>query len=218
MRRPSYLTVAIVVLVALTGAAGWFVLPAMESGVVSSIGPLWVRQPTSTPRATSTPAPWQLTATARAMPTSTPGAPTSAPATATARLAATPTPVPGQRPTITGSLGFTDRVGEGLDMLARISPADYLTVTEHVTGIRESGRNWSNSGSRVIEITASGVAIGPAYTGSLVLHEAAHLRSQLWGCTGETRALTEQAAYLRKAGEPDLAAWVESLRGTWGCP
>lgn len=182
-------------------------------------------RPTNTPRPTSPPAPWQLTATAkantptpRATPTSTP-IPTPTPsATATARLTATPTPVP-VTPTreaqtglvIDGSPGFVVGIVAGLDLMADVSPADRAVVAQWVTGIRESSRNWSTSGSRVVEITRSSALAGPTYAGSIVRHEAEHLRRQLWGCPGENLALRAQADYLWLAGDAWNATYIEGL-------
>ena len=37
----------------------------------------------------------------------------------------------------------------------------------------------------------------------------------VFGCEGEAKSLRAQAAYLHKANDPALAAWVEGLIGNW---
>jgi hypothetical protein len=94
-------------------------------------------------------------------------------------------------------------------------------VAGAVAEIREGPRNLAQRGSRAIQVSAASAAHSPAYAGSVVLHEATHVRSWLdgdgpaFGCAGEARSLTAQAAYLETVGAAGQAAWVRGLIGVW---
>jgi hypothetical protein len=111
-------------------------------------------------------------------------------------------------------------VAAALDLMATAAPDDLAIVTRYVTEIRESSRNYSWAGSRVILISTT-AARSVTYGGSLILHEAVHVRNYftgdqpVYGCEGEAKSLRAQAAYLRLVGDPAAAAWVEGLIGRW---
>jgi hypothetical protein len=140
----------------------------------------------------------------------------------TATPAPTPTPPPPTYPfAITGSATFATNIKAGLEQMKSESPADYAIVANSLTEIREGPQNYAWGGSRSVQISAASAAHSRGYAGSIVLHEAVHVRNwfandmPVFGCDGEAKSLRAQAAYLRKAGDPGLAAWVESLIGTW---
>ena len=256
IRRPAYLAVAvaIVALVVLTGVVVWFALPAVyEGGVVSSIGPMWVRpatatpRDTATPRPTSTPAPWARTATAKAMPSSTPGAPTSAPVTATARLTAIPTPTLGiGRPpqrcatefTIVGSSAFAFSVWDNLSRIHDVAPEDYdMAMACTADGTRTKVRRIVDATQLYSDYTGTvwmRNGIGALMASSL-LHEGLHITRYGWNvskstdCTPENRTLFHQADWLDKAAAQEtdpgqaealrtLAKWYRDQKDKWNCP
>lgn len=123
--------------------------------------------------------------------------------------------------TISGSGQFVEAVIAALEQMQTVDAVAWALVLEHVRGIQEAARNYSWSNSRVIEIASESALFSPCYAGSIILHEAVHV--QRWreglepnyGCEGEAIALAAQAAYLRRCGDNDQAAWVESQIGTW---
>jgi hypothetical protein len=161
-----------------------------------------------------------LTLTAPRGPLAGPANPTPAPSTPTP--APTPAPAPPPYPfAITGSAAFAADIAAGLELMKRVSPADYAVIADNVTEIREGPQNYAWGGSRAIQISAGSARHSRAYAGAIVLHEAVHVRNwfandlPVFGCEGEAKSLRAQAAYLRKADDSALAAWVESLIGNW---
>lgn len=237
MRRPAHLAVAIIGLVVLTGAAaGWAMLPADEGGVVSSVGPLWVRAPTRTPlptataRPTNTPAPWARTATARAMPTATPIPAISPPAvpsrgaTATARNTATLTPVPatpalagiGRPPqrcatefAVTGSASFALSVWDNLAMIHTVSPDDYdLAMACTADGARTRVRRIVQA-DRLYSDSSGTVWVrdGIGYlSASSLLHEMLHITAYGWNASGSMDCRPEDNTLEHQAAWLDKAA------------
>lgn len=229
MRRPApYIGIVALVIVAV-----WVAMPAANQPA-DTLGMRWVSPTPRPPTATKPPAPWQLTQTAKNLtatakavpstptpkpPTSTPTAPPSQSATPTARLTATPTGAPNtdEGLVIDGSPAFIAGIVAGLDLMAGVSPGDRAVVAKWVTGIRESPRNYSSGGSHVIEITRTSAIASATYSGSIVRHEAEHLRRWFegiypaWECEGERAALRAQADYLRRAGDVYNAGYIEGL-------
>ena len=161
-----------------------------------------------------------LTLTAPRGPVRGPANPTPGP------VAPTPSPTPPASPptypfAITGSADFAANIVAGLEMMKRVSPSDYAIVADNVTVIREGPQNYAWGGSRSIQISAGSARHSRAYAGAIVLHEAVHVRNwfandlPVFGCEGEAKSLRAQAAYLHKANDPALAAWVEGLIGNW---
>jgi hypothetical protein len=171
--------------------------------------------------------PTTLTLTAPRGPVRGPANPTPGPTTPTPSPATpTPPPMPAPAPptypfAITGSADFAANIAAGLELMKRVSPSDYAVVADNVTEIREGPQNYAWGGSRAIQISAGSARHSRAYAGAIVLHEAVHVRNwfandlPVFGCEGEAKSLRAQAAYLRKADDPALAAWVESLIGNW---
>lgn len=112
-------------------------------------------------------------------------------------------------------------MGAALDMMGARSPQDAALVGAWVDEIREGERNWSNGGSRVVEIDPASWGAGPAWAGSSALHEAVHVKNwftndfPVYGCAGEEKSLRAQADYLDKVGYGGSAAYVRSLIGVW---
>lgn len=138
--------------------------------------------------------------------------------------APTPTPAPSQAAypfAITGSPSFVANIQAGLELMQRIAPEDYAIIADNLTEIREGPQNYAWGGSRTVQISAASAGHSRGYAGAIVLHEAVHVRNwfandqPVFGCEGEAKSLRAQANYLRKAGDPALAAWIESLIGTW---
>jgi hypothetical protein len=122
---------------------------------------------------------------------------------------------------ITGSASFVNNVVAGLELMRATAPADFEVVRTHVTEIREGPRNWSWGGSRVIQISTTSAAHSRTYAGSIILHEAVHVKNwftndlPVFGCDGEAKSLRAQSTYLRAAGDHGMAQWVEGLIGNW---
>lgn len=131
------------------------------------------------------------------------------------------TPGTGYPLTISGSGQFVEAVVAALEQMQTVDGAAWALVLGHVRGIQEGERNYSWSNSRVIEIASESALHSSCYAGSIILHEAVHV--QRWreglepnyGCAGEAIALQAQADYLRRCGDPEQAAWIESQIGTW---
>jgi hypothetical protein len=144
-------------------------------------------------------------------------APPAAPAPAP-----TPAPSPPAYPfAITGSPSFVANIRAGLELMRAVAPEDYAVVAGNLTEIREGPQNYAWGGSRAVQISAASAGHSRGYAGAIVLHEAVHVRNwfandqPVFGCDGEAKSLRAQASYLRKAGDPALAGWVESLIGAW---
>jgi hypothetical protein len=122
---------------------------------------------------------------------------------------------------ITGSASFVANIRNGLDLMRRESPADYTAVATYVTEIREGPQNWAWGGSSVIQISSSSAAFSRAYAGSIILHEATHVKNwstnnfPVFGCAGEAKSLAAQADYLARVGDAAMATWVRGLVGSW---
>jgi hypothetical protein len=133
----------------------------------------------------------------------------------------TPAPITSGSVAITGSATFVNAIRSSLDYMKAHSPSHYAIVATYVSEVRESGRNYSTGGSRVVEISSGAVSQSITYRGSLVLHEADHVRNwftgnfPVFGCDGEAKTLRVQASYLYAVGDTALAQWIESLIGTW---
>jgi hypothetical protein len=166
-----------------------------------------------------------LTLTAPRGPVRGPANPTPGPAAPTPSPTPTPAPSAPSPPTypfaITGSADFAANIKAGLELMKRVSPSDYAVIAGNVAEIREGPQNYAWGGSRAIQISAGSARHSRAYAGAIVLHEAVHVRNwfandlPVFGCEGEAKSLRAQAAYLHKANDPALAAWVESLVGNW---
>jgi hypothetical protein len=156
-------------------------------------------------------------APATATPTPRPATATPTPVSATA----TPTATAGGYPRISGSAGFVSGITAALDLMRTKSPTDYAIVGQYVVEIRE-GSDLAYVTARIIQISLNNAQFSPAWAGGSIMHEATHVRGyytgQPWyGCDGERVALTAQANYLDRVGEPDLADYARSLIGVWGC-
>jgi hypothetical protein len=129
-------------------------------------------------------------------------------------------PSEGHALAITGSAVFVEQMRAALDLLKATSPADYAVVATYVREIKEGPRSFSWGGSRTIQIGRTN-ADQPGYAGSLILHEAVHVKNwfsndlPVYGCEGEAKSLRAQAAYLRLLGDASMADWVEGLIGSW---
>lgn len=192
------------------------------AGGAAPIEPTATASPTTTsPTATATAVPPTATATATApAPTATAIVPTATavPPTATA----SPTAAAGAYPfRITGSATFVRNITNGLELMRIASPADYEVVATAVTEIREGASNYAWGGRTDIQISANSAGYSATYAGSIVLHEATHVKNWLtnnfpvFGCDGEAKSLRAQADYLYKVGDVAMAQWVEGLIGTW---
>jgi hypothetical protein len=122
---------------------------------------------------------------------------------------------------ITGSATFVSNIRAGLDLMRAAAPTYYNIIAGYVTQIREGAQNYSWGGSTVIQISGASAAISVTYTGSIVLHEADHVKNwftgnfPVYGCEGEAKSLRVQAAYLYAVGDVGMARWVESQIGVW---
>lgn len=176
---------------------------------------------TTSPTATATAVPPTATATVSA-PTATAIAPTATatavPPTATASPAAAASAYPFR---ITGSATFVRNIANGLELMQAKSPADYEVVATYVTEIREGAGNYAWGGRSDIQISTNSADYSVTYAGSIVLHEAVHVKNwftnnfPVFGCDGEAKSLRAQADYLYKVGDSGMARWVEGQIGTW---
>lgn len=173
-------------------------------------------EPTATASPTPSPTTTSPTATATAIaPTATA---TAVPPTATASPAAAASAYPFR---ITGSATFVRNIANGLELMRAKSPADYEVVATYVTEIREGASNYAWGGRSDIQISTNSAAYSVTYAGSIVLHEAVHVKNwftnnfPVFGCDGEAKSLRAQADYLYTVGDVALAQWVEGQIGTW---